>query len=628
MDLQVPLNRLKFGQEDGAGINARVAGRMDGIDALAANLFARGQIENLIVKRFDDHYYAVSNGNRRLAAFRLMHGEDSDHPINCTLRDVGEAEAFEDSLTTAVTARQLHPVDQYEAFARLFEGGKTHEEIARQYGMAEKEVRQALALGHLSPKIRNAWRAGEIKAEVAQAFTLALDHKTQDKAFNKLVKAGHLQAYVVRREFGASDHEAAALLAFAGAEYRAAGGAAVEDLFGDSHVVSDTALLKRVAAEKLQAACDALVADGWSWAAIESDLPQSAKYSWRELEPKELVYEGDEEARLAGLREAIKKNEAQQENGDFSDGLDEQLGELQRDEDTIMDAVHRRSFTTKQKAKSGCIVAIEFGRLSISFGVIKPEEVSSASKRKAADGDAVADTPPEPAVSQALLHRLSLQLTEAAATALSQDLELAIIVLLAGLAQRHSYGGVKLSVSGLGASKLDLTGVHEVADNIPLLREMNLGDRMLLLAPIAAASLDFQNRSLEADKDPNGIARAVCDALNPASLNAALRGAFDAKDYFGGVAKPLVLAAIGEALGADIERQQAKGSKLEMVAFAIANVPQTGWLPPQLRAKGYDGPPVAKPAIAVAASDRKKRPARAATAKPAAKTPAKKRKAG
>jgi hypothetical protein len=27
MDLQVPLNRLKFGQEDGAGINARVVGR-------------------------------------------------------------------------------------------------------------------------------------------------------------------------------------------------------------------------------------------------------------------------------------------------------------------------------------------------------------------------------------------------------------------------------------------------------------------------------------------------------------------------------------------------------------------------------------------------------------------------
>jgi hypothetical protein len=30
------------------------------------------------------------------------------------------------------------------------------------------------------------------------------------------------------------------------------------------------------------------------------------------------------------------------------------------------------------------------------------------------------------------------------------------------------------------------------------------------------------------------------------------------------------------------------------VAFAIENVPTTGWLPLQLRAKGYDGPPNGK----------------------------------
>ena len=43
MDLQVPLNRLKFGQEDGAGINARVAGRQDGIAELAANIYANAE---------------------------------------------------------------------------------------------------------------------------------------------------------------------------------------------------------------------------------------------------------------------------------------------------------------------------------------------------------------------------------------------------------------------------------------------------------------------------------------------------------------------------------------------------------------------------------------------------------
>src|SRR4051794_15462138 len=155
MDLQVPLNRLKFGQDDGAGINARVVGRQDGIAELAANIHARGQIENLVVKACGEGSYSVSNGNRRLAAFHMIHGADSSEPIRCTLRDVDEAGAFEDSLTTAVTAKQLHPVDQYEAFARLRDSqDKSVEEIANQYGMSDREVEQALALGHLSPTIR------------------------------------------------------------------------------------------------------------------------------------------------------------------------------------------------------------------------------------------------------------------------------------------------------------------------------------------------------------------------------------------------------------------------------------------------------------------------------------------
>ena len=87
---------------------------------------------------------------------------------------------------------------------------------------------------------------------------------------------------------------------------------------------------------------------------------------------------------------------------------------------------------------------------------------------------------------------------------------------------------------------------------------------------------------------------AICNAIEPKALNAALRGAFDAKDYFNGVSKALCLKAIDEAMGADMARQQAKKTKGEIVAFATENVLDTGWLPIQFRAKGYDGPPKAK----------------------------------
>lgn len=659
MDFEVPLNRLIFGQEDGAGINARVTGRQDGIAELAANLHANGQIENLVVKRHGPDngapvpegytgpldVFAVSNGNRRLAAFRMIYSEASTHLVRVTSHDVDENTAFEQSLATAITAKQLHPVDQYEAFARMEERGKSNEEIEQQYGMTKKEVRQVLALGRLSPKIRQAWRDSAIKADTAQAFTLALDHKTQDKLFAKLEKAGHLNGVIVRRELGVADRDVAQLLEFVGADfYRECGGTVVEDLFGEAHIVSDAAKLKQLASDKLVSTCERLRGEGWSWAEQIESLPVHAR-NWSTSEPKTITFEADERPRVESLAAAIKAN-----HDEDGEPVDWQLdGKLQGELHAIQQTARARSFTDRQKAKSGCIVAIEDGQLVILSGVIKPEEVaragsseSSPSKSKAG----AAAAPEEPAVSNALLHRLSVQLTAAAGLALSQDLELSLIVLLAGLASRD--GNVRLSVNGLGSHKLDLTGLVDVGENISLLRKMTLGERMALVPAVAAAALDFQNRTLDQDRDDRfNAVRAICEAIDPKALNAALRGAFDAKDYFAGVNKALCLSAIEEACGPDLARQQSKNGKSDIVAFAIENVPKTGWLPPQLRARGYDGPPKAKVLAVVPKAAAKgnagkpspssKKPAAkgakppvkraAATKKAAKKTTAKKRKA-
>jgi ParB family chromosome partitioning protein len=288
MDLQVPLNRLKFGQDDGAGINARVVGRQDGIAELAANIHARGQIENLVVKACGEGFYSVSNGNRRLAAFHMIYGADSSEPIRCTLRDVDEAGAFEDSLTTAVTAKQLHPVDQYEAFARLRDRqDKTVEEIANQYGMSDREVEQALALGHLSPTIRDLWRKGEIKADVAKAFTLAPDHKAQEDILAAFAErsggiAG-IEDYDVKQSLKIGNDDSGTLVEFVGIDaYVARGGKVTRDLFGTDHQVSDPKLVKTMAAEKLKAECAKLVQAGWSFA-VTADSVRNNRYDYTRL---------------------------------------------------------------------------------------------------------------------------------------------------------------------------------------------------------------------------------------------------------------------------------------------------------------------------------------------------------
>jgi ParB family chromosome partitioning protein len=632
MDIKVPLNKLKFGQEDGEGINARVAGRLDGIEALAANLFARGQIENLVVKRIDDEFYSVSNGNRRLAAFHQMYGAGGDQLINCTLRDVDEKGAFEDSLTTAVTAKQLHPVDQYEAFARLSANEKTDEEIARQYGMTEKEVRQALALGRLSPKIRDAWRNGDIKADVAQAFTLGLDHKTQDKAFKKLEKDHRLYPQYIKQELGATDREVGELLDFVGADfYRECGGSVVVDLFGTSHVVSNPALLKQIAADKLASTCDKLKAEGWSWAKLLSDLPSNARW-WRKSEPKALVFEGDEQQQLAKLRaerDAIEARYQSEDEFDY-DEYESSIERLTAEVDAIEARVHSRSFSDKQKAKSGCIVDVDDGRLVILYGVLEPEEVSAPASKatKKASSKGAAEEPAEPVISNSLVLRLSEQLTKGTATALVQDHDLALSVLLAGFACYDS-AGMKVSVNGMDSHELDLLGSKEMPQALAMVLKLKLAERLALVAEVAAAALDFRNQPLDAEKDDKYHGpRAICDAIDPKALNAALRGVFDAKDYFNGVSKALCLAAITDAMGDDVARQQSKNPKGDIAAFAIANVPQTGWLPTQLRAKGYDGPPIIKAKLpAPAPRKAKKAPPKKRAVKKVAKKAAKKKKA-
>jgi ParB family chromosome partitioning protein len=663
MDIKVPLNKLKFGQEHGEGINARVAGRDEDIPSLAANIFANrsaknptGLIENLLVKNIDGGSYAVANGNRRLKALHMIDGAESEILIGCTLHDVDETKAFEFSLTTAITAKPLHPVDQYEAFARLEEHGKTNEEIAQQYGLTEKEVRQALALGRLSPKIRQAWRVGEIKAEIARAFTLALDHKTQDKVFDKLKKEGHLAEGLVKKEFGAFaiDEDVAQLLDVVGADaYRAAGGIVTEDLFGSAHIISDENLLKQMTRQLLIAKCDELQLAGWGWAEIGSDLPHGAQF-WPQSQPKSMSYRDDEKSRLD---EASKKlNALENDDSDLNYNEQEELQEkIEEEIAEITSAVRSRSFDAKKMKSLGCIVDVEVGRIVILYGIKKPAEVKSpaASASGSDDGDsspvpkktsakAVATAPEEPEISNALLQRLSVQMTKAAATALIQDEQLALSVLLAGFGC-YDGCGVKVSVSGLGSrDQRGLLGSEEMDKALALARRLKPAERIALLAQIAANALDFQQSSLDAS-DKHDNAMAIVNAIDAKAFNAAARGSFDAKDYFAGVNKALCLKAIEEAMGADMVRQQSKNPKGDIAAFAIENVPKTGWLPPQLRAKGYDGPPVKKTSgkLAVVAGGKKpikttkKKPAakaakpvkRAASAKKAAKkTSAKKRK--
>lgn len=556
MDFEVPLNRLIFGQEDGAGINARTTGRDDGIAELAANIHARGQIENLVVKVCGDNLYSVSNGNRRLAAFHMIYGADSSEPIRCTLRDVDEAGAFEDSLTTAVTAKQLHPVDQYEAFARLRDrGGKVTEEIARVYGMTEREVDQALALGHLSPNVREAWRKGEIKAAAAKAFTLADSHKAQDDALTQL-RADMDNGYSHDlddddvKEILKIDAAGGVLVEFVGIDaYVARGGKVTLDLFGTDHRISDIKLAKKMSDEKLAEECRRLKEAGWSFAVTEDSI-RNTRYNYSSLYVVPSAT-AEEEARLAELRQIL----------DYESDEAVTFKELTAPEQKAYSEHHAieltiklRAFTPKMMEKAGCFVGIDHnGALKIEYGKVKPAQKEKAAEvakqetreqKKAAVKTAKAEGKPAPepkVLSNALIERLEKQLVAATRDAIAGD---------------------------------------------PLLRESPFAD---VLARTICAQINVDRGGYMAHEVRTKLP-SIRQTLDAGVFNAAIAKRFEAEDYFSSAPKGFVLKAIKEGINEDEARRVASKPKAEIGKFALANLGKSGWLPKELRTVHYKGP--------------------------------------
>lgn len=626
---RVPLASLRFGHDyPGADIHARRTDREAEIKALAASIANDGVLQSLLVcegPEGDEFFYVIA-GNRRLAALQLLrdarvHGEgqpaiDDDFQVPVLLREgVTPGTALALSLAESVNQVPLHPVDRYEAFAAI-EG--TTGEIAARFGTSEKLVRQSLALGKLSPKIRAAWRSGDIPADVAKAFTLARDPKDQDKHFAALKKQHMLTEHRVREHILGDQRAIEPLIVFVGKErFEAAGGKVIEDLFHEKHGVDDPAKLTALANEKLAEECKRLVAEGWAWAERRDALPHDF-YSWQRAAPSE-KFTPEEKKRL---KEIERECEAL-ETGDSVD-YDKQES-LDEEGLTIREAARMRGFSEADKRASGCAVEIgENGTLDITPGLILPKKVAKAVEAQIEQGGSAAEAfesfdegtttaarvskkkkkPGEPdVISSALSQDLRHQLTHAAADAIAEEPELALAALLAAVAGEG--GPVHVSFTGLHQGEIELSKDTDFAANFKRYAKLKIADQAKLLAKALAAALSI-GAHVVAERDPDE--GALLDTLDAKRLNAALRKRFDAQRYFEGVTKAMCLAAIAESVGAEAARTVAKNAKGEIADFATENCPAKGWLPPELRTPHYDGPKAkasAKPAKAKKKAKRK-----------------------
>lgn len=586
-------------------VNVRKTGR--GAEPIfTGSIRKRGIIESLLV-RTNGKGFTITNGSKRFDALLWLcdnGGEangvlvTNDYPVPIQVLDETDQAARETSLITNIARVDTHPVDRFERFAELVADGAKPEDIAATYGMKQREVDQALALGELHPKIRDAWRRGEIKAENAQTFTLTKDQKVQARVFDKLAKIKQLNSrYTIRQELKAEDQEIGHLLNFIGLDaYEARGGkVTARDLFEGKHVVSDTELVGVMAKEKLAAECERLVAAGWGWAAIGADLPNNWTWKWSTLNPK-VELTPDEEKEVARL-DAILNDEDIDWNQ--SEPAEEAV-------EAIKEAERVRAFGPKQMAKSGCVVAIgREGELAVKYGVVKPDTVKAApdtvqseqfeEHQQKAKAKGKVDKK-EPELSQALEQRLSVTLTQSAAKAIAAEPDLALSFALAGLlADRYGGSVVQLKNDGMGSRSREQERDVDFATALKAVMKKTAKERMAMLAEQVGAAFTLDCRELGNDKGEE--TPAVINAIDAKAMNKALRETFDREDYFASVSKEFIWRAVAESMGEDHAAKVAKMDKGAAINFAVANVP-TAWLPEPLRAAGYDGPKAkaAKPA--------------------------------
>ena len=169
--------------------NMRASKKPPEIGDILPSVRARGVLVPLLVRAngSPDTYEIVAGRRRFFAAKAVADEGGSGDPLPCAVMEPGDdAAALEASLIENVARLDAHEVEQWETFTRLVtKEGRRPEDIAATFGMEEVQVRRALALGNLLPKIREAYTRDEIDPASVRHLTMA--SKAQQKEWLALL---------------------------------------------------------------------------------------------------------------------------------------------------------------------------------------------------------------------------------------------------------------------------------------------------------------------------------------------------------------------------------------------------------------------------------------------------------
>lgn len=621
---EIPLNKLVP-----STANVRKTDTGARIEELAASIAAHGLLQNLTVRAAVDGdgsetgKFEVVAGGRRLAALKILIKEKAikkTAPIPCAVLETGSAE--EVSLAENVTICPMHPADQYEAFAKLHrENGLAAEDISARFGVSPVVVKQRLKLGAVSETLMQLYRDGVLNLDQLMGFTITDDHAAQERVLSKLGTTAsryNIKRALTEGQVSASDRRAL----FVGVEaYEAAGGVIVRDLFDevDGGFLNDPALLDKLVLEKLEAAAQAVTAEGWKWVTVTPEFNYGLASDMRRAYAEPVSLTDEEQSKLDALETEYESLSIQ-----YPDEIpDEVAKDFVRLESDIEALRAREEYRPEDIANGGAFVSLGYdGEVRIERGFVRVEDEPITEQEPT---DEIADPPrtdaPESEASYAtdteedepdgltpLSDRLVVDLTAHRTAALrdklAQNPDTALIAVVHALAARTFYASaiscleIKAGSARLSSHALDIDetpaqrGIserHEAwakqmpRDGAALWSFVTGLDGIQLLDLLAhCASLTVDAVRLPWDRRPGVEAHA--DALaQVVALDMESYWRPTARSYFGRVPKARILEAVREAASEEAVERMRDMKKEPMAEAAEALVVGTGWLPALLR---------------------------------------------
>ncbi len=245
--------------------NMRSGKKPPDISDILPSVRARGVLVPLLVRQNGSaETFEIVAGRRRFCAAQVIANENgTPEPLPCAIMEAGDdAAALEASLIENTARLDPDEVTQWESFTRLVKEGRTIDEISMTFGLPELTIKRILALGNLLPRIRNAYRDGEIDKTSVRHLTLAT--KAQQKTWLALfddpqasIPHGHqLKAWLFG---GASISTSVALF-----DLECYEGRIVDDLFEAGGYFGDVDQFFAAQMAEIEIRKAAYIANGWS----------------------------------------------------------------------------------------------------------------------------------------------------------------------------------------------------------------------------------------------------------------------------------------------------------------------------------------------------------------------------